>query len=456
MTYRSLRFRLLAAAVVSITVALFLSGEGLIALFSKHVERQLDVQLEAYISELIGRVEPDGQGGIKLSKELTDPRFAQPLSGLYWQIQDDDHLELIRSRSLWDDMLSLPKDHLTLGVVHRHELPGPDGQSLLVREQQIIAFPETDKRRLRIAVAIDRSDLLQARAEFSRDLLPYLGLLGIALMIATWLQVRTGLSPLHHIRQSLLAVNSGRTVRLQGRFPDEVQPLVDEINQLLSARDRTVEDARAWTADLAHGLKTPLSALSTDAQQLRARGEQEIAANLEELALRMRQRVDRELIRARLRSEVGVRPQQADLAKVVDALVRTLQRAPSGEKIDWRVDIPSQARVALSAADLTELLGNLLDNAAKWARSTVAIRAAKNERWQVVIEDDGHGVPGPQRQHLGRRGLRLDEQVAGTGLGLAIVRDIVSAYHGSIDFRKAQLGGLAVVVEIPDVPAQTA
>jgi signal transduction histidine kinase len=453
MTRRSLRFRLLAAAAVSIGLALFAAGQGLVALFSMHVERQLNVKLETYINELIGRIEPDGQGGIKLSQQLSDPRFEEPLSGLYWQIQDDDHRELIRSRSLWDVMLSLPKDLLSLGVAHRHELPGPDGQSLLVREHQVIVFPETDRRRLRIAAAIDRSDLLQARANFSRDLLPYLGLLGVILMIATWLQVRTGLSPLHNIRRGVLAVNSGQTERLQDEFPDEVQPLVDEINLLLNERDKTVENARAWTADLAHGLKTPLSALSTDVQQLRARGEREIADNLEELALRMRQRVDRELIRARLRSEVGVRPQQSDLGTVVDSLVRTLRRAPTGEKLDWRVDIPPQSRVALSSADLTELLGNLLDNAAKWARSTVAIRVEKGKCWQLVIEDDGPGVPESQRHHLGQRGLRLDEQVAGTGLGLAIVRDIVNAYDCSIDFRQAPLGGLAVVVELPDIPA---
>jgi signal transduction histidine kinase len=446
---RSLRVRLLAAAAVSISVALVLAGLGLVTLFGHHVERQLETELETYISELIGRIEPDDQGNITLTHPLSDPRFEEPLSGLYWQIQDDEQRTLIRSRSLWDQMLALPRDKLTLGVVHQHELPGPDDQSLLVREQQIIVFPETDAHRVRIVVAIDRSDLLRARAGFTRDMLPYLLLLAGALMLATWWQVRTGLSPLDRIRRGVMAVRSGSTERLPGEHPDEVQPLVDEINQLLQSRDKAVEDARAWTADLAHGLKTPLTALSADAQRLRQQGQSAMADNLEQLSQSMRQRVDRELIRARLRAEVTGRPQHASLPKAVNGLVNTLRRTPAGEVLDWKTQVPASAEVGLSPADLAELLGNLLDNASRWAKSTVVLEAHEGDGWRITIEDDGPGVNPDQLGDLGQRGLRLDERRDGNGLGLAIAKDIVNAYGGCIEFTRSALGGLAVILALP-------
>jgi signal transduction histidine kinase len=454
-TLRSLHVRLLLAAAVSISFALILAGFGLVALFGHHVERQLDAQLEAFLAELIGRIEPGDQAAIRLTRDLSDPRFEQPLSGLYWQIQDDQHQVLIRSRSLWDRVLALPLDELALGVVHRHEFAGPNEQSLLVREQQVIVFPDTDPHRLRVAVAIDRSDLLAARTGFTRDMLPYLLILAVVLWLATWWQVKTGLSPLDRVRRGVLAIRGGNTSRLGGAFPDEVQPLVDEINGLLQSRDKAVEDARAWTADLAHGLKTPLTALSADAQRLREKGESVMADNLEHLALAMRQRVDRELIRARLRAESAGRAQHADLVKAMHSLVRTLQRTPFGERLDWQVTMPAQAEVAVQSVDLVELLGNLLENASKWARQNVRVDIRRDDAWIISIDDDGPGVAAEQLSRLGERGLRLDERREGTGLGLAIAQDVVAAYRGSIEFDVSSLGGLRVIVALPaaSIPA---
>jgi len=451
MRLRSLRVRLLVAATISISAALVVAGFGLTALFEHHVERRLDLQLETYLSELIGRIEPNDSGGIELTRELGDPRFDQPLSGLYWQIQDDAQRALIRSRSLWDGMLVLPDDQLSLGVVHRHDLPGPGEQSLLVREQQVIVLPQTEARRLRIAVAVDRSDLIAARDEFSQDMLPYLLLLAVALLLATWLQVRMGLSPLDDIRRGVLSIRSGNTRRLGENYPDEVQPLVDEINELLDAGDRVVEDARAWTADLAHGLKTPLTALSADAQRLRAKGEAGMADDLEQLVQSMRRRVDRELIRARLRSEATSRVKNSDLPKILRGVVATLKRTPAGELLNWEIEATEPAQVRLPPDDLAELLGNLLDNAGKWASTRVRVGICWHDGWRLVIEDDGPGVAEEQRAKLGQRGMRLDEQTAGTGLGLAIARDITAAYDSHLVFGLSSLGGLAIQLDLPAV-----
>ncbi|MBU0499458.1 MAG: HAMP domain-containing histidine kinase [Gammaproteobacteria bacterium] len=448
MTRHSLRVRLLVAAAFSIGIALVIAGFALVSLFERHVERSLDAELETYLAELIGHIEADGNGDISLKQGLPDPRFDQPLSGRYWQIQDDDHHLLIRSRSLWDGILPLPHDQLSLGVVHRHELPGPTEQPLLVREEQVVLLPETKALRLRFAVAIDRSDLIAARQAFTQDILPYLLLLAIAFLAATWLQVWMGLSPLDKIRRGVLAIRTGAEQRLPNCYPDEVRPLVDEINELLDSRDQAVENARAWTADLAHGLKTPLTALTADAQHLRSQGHGAMAAGLEQLAETMRRRVDRELIRARLRSEASKPPSNADLVKALQGVIATLRRTPAGERLEWEATLPAEAEVGLPKDDLAELIGNLLDNASKWARSRVSIRLVRGKEWQLSIEDDGPGVPPEQCQLLGERGLRLDQQTRGSGLGLAIARDIVAAYQGTLLFDRSPLGGLAVSLSL--------
>jgi signal transduction histidine kinase len=441
---RSLRFRLLSAAAVSTLFALILAGFSLVTLFENHLERRFDAELEAYLSQLIGRIEVDGDGRVHVPGRLVDPRFEKPLGGLYWQVQDDERPTLVRSRSLWDYVIDLPRDALSLGDVHRHELPGPDGQSLMVRERQVIVLPDTLARRLRVVVARDHSDLDEARRALTRDMLPYFVLLAVFLMGASWFQVRTGLSPLELVRRGVLEVRGGRVQRLANRYPDEVMPLVDEINELLEARDAMIERARAWTADLAHGLKTPLSALGADAQRLRDAGQTAMANDLDELAQTMRRRVDRELIRARLRSAGTAVAQPVDLVRAVDRVLRTLKRTPQGEALDWVAVMPERVPVCVRDDDLTELLGNLLDNASKWAGGEVRVTVSTADGVEVLIEDDGPGVADDQLARLGERGVRLDQKTHGHGLGLAIAQDIVEAYGGEIGFSRSALGGLRV------------
>ncbi len=448
----SLRIRLLSAAALSVSLALMPAAFGLVALFEHHVERRLDSELGIYLSHLIGHVELGDNGRIRVVGDAPAPSFNQPLSGLYWQIQDEVQPTLLRSRSLWDYQIPLPEDELRLGAAHRHELPGPAGQSLLVREQQFILEPSTLARRLRVAVAADRADLLSARAAFTTDILPYLILLALTFLLASYVQVRMGLSPLKRVRRGVFSVRAGRTQRLTDQYPEEVSPLVDEINELLRDRDRAVENARTWTADLAHGLKTPLTALGADAQRLRRQGEDAIADDIDDLVHAMRARVDRELTRARLQlaRRGGGR---AALGPVIDGLVRTLKRTPRGEELEWRLEIPFQASAAITADDLAELAGNLLENAVKWGRSLVCVRVfVEGEMVCLRIEDDGPGVAPEAIGRLAERGVRLDEQKDGAGLGLAIVGDIVAAYKGRLQLEASALGGLAVQVRLP--PAQ--
>jgi signal transduction histidine kinase len=226
-------------------------------------------------------------------------------------------------------------------------------------------------------------------------------------------------------------------------------PLVEEMNGLLDAQEQAIEDARAWTADLAHGLKTPLTVLTSDAQRLRERGETEIAEDLEQLAETVRRRVDRELIRARVRTGSRAKQPRADVSETLHRLVRTLRRTPRGARLDWTLEAEEPALAPILPDDIAEMLGNLLENASKWANHRVKVTVSRGRQTMVLIEDDGPGVAQDQLVHLGRRGVRLDEKTQGTGLGLAIVLDILDAYGGELDFARSEMGGLAVAVRMP-------
>lgn len=451
MILRSLRLRLFLFAAFAITFALIIAGLGLTTLFDRHVERRVQDELATYLRQLSGGIEFATDGTFSLGVPMADPRFVAPFSGLYWQVEDDNLALALHSRSLWDTRIALPTDPLDVGVIHRHMLPGPDGATLLVQERRI-TFPLLDgERSLRMAVALDQSDLVSARAAFTGDLGPSLTLLGVALLAAMWFQVQMGLRPLDAIKRGVALVRNGTIKRLPVNQPSEVKPLADEVNDLLAAQEVAVERARQHAGDLAHGLKTPLTVLQADAQRLRASGQDQIATEIESLVETMNRHVDQELTRSRLKDKEALRKKSSVLDEMVTRVVRTVQRTPRGGGRRWHVEVPKDIIVRIAADDLAELLGNLLDNAAKWTTGHIYIQASDSDVSQAVlcIEDDGPGVPKDALMQLGARGLRLDEQAPGHGLGLAITRDIIDAYGGTIDFKTSTHGGLLVRICLP-------
>jgi len=452
MRRRSLRLRLLFAAAVSIAVALIVAGFGWVQLFERHVERRLGVELETHLQQLAAGIQFDAQNQAHLKQAPADPRFSQPYSGLYWQVEDENGI-VMRSRSLWDAVLALPADPLELGVLHEHEIDGPNDTRLLVRERRLLYTAPGGKRTLRLAVALDRRELDRLTTDFASDLAPSLAILAGVLILAAWLQVMVGLRPLEAVRRSLNEVRSARGRRLAGDYPDEVMPLVGEVNELLEAQEQAIARARAHAADLAHGLKTPLTVLAADAQRLRDKGEGEIAAELEDLADIMRRYVDRELARVRIGVRKGTVQSGADVRTVAEPIVRTLQRTPRGGTLHWTVDITNTPKAAVDPEDMAELLGNLLDNACKWARGAIWLHTTADSVVRIVIEDDGPGVPAQNLAALGQRGLRLDRRVQGTGQGLAIVSEIVEAYGGELIIGRSERGGLRVEARLPPLPA---
>jgi signal transduction histidine kinase len=274
----------------------------------------------------------------------------------------------------------------------------------------------------------------------------------IAVVCMVWglLQVRKGFAPIDHLRTRLARVRAGEQARVEGHYPAEVQPLVDDLNALLEHRDRAVGRAQAKAGDLAHGLKTPLAVLAQEAGRAEAAGHHDLAAVIDQQVERMRRQMDYHLAHARAAASGGANTAPCPVRPVAEALARTLLRlhADRGLTIDVRVGADQTARV--QRADLEEMLGNLLDNACKWTRAQIAIDSTQqNGRVIVTVDDDGPGVAAAMRDQVLRRGVRADETAAGSGFGLAIVRELAELYNGSIGLSTAPSGGLRARLELP-------
>ncbi len=457
---RSLRFRLLAATLTALAVALVLAGLLLAGLFRDHVMRQFSQGLTAQLDQITARLEFDAAGQPQIDPQtLSDPRWSRPYSGLYWQVDDAGQPQqrgVLRSRSLWDASLSVPSDVLADGVVHVHEGPGPDGASLLLVERTItregaLATP------WRLIVAADLRETVAAVVRFNGVLAASLATLFVLLCAAALAQVAIGLAPLRALQRTLAAVHAGTAQRLDGRFPSEVQPLVDGFNAVLDRNAEVVTRARTQAGNLAHAIKTPLAAMSQAAAVALQRPEAgaELAVLVEEQVGISRRHVDWHLARARAAAALGVPGARVALQPVVSGLLRVLERVHAQRGITLQCT-PMSAELAFAGElqDLQEILGNLLDNACKWAKREVVVSAsadgsAPGSRLRIVIDDDGPGIRADRREAVMARGARLDETVPGSGLGLAIVNELVGLYGGSVRLQEAPAGGLRVEVELP-------
>jgi len=453
MRVNSLRIRLAVVAAISIVVVLAISGFGLALLFERHVVRRMNSELDTYVLQLAAGTSLTEDGTLRLARELADPRFSEPDSGRYWQIENDNTGAQLRSRSLWENVIPLPPDVIAVGATHRHRLDGPGGANLMVSERRI-TFPHgAASHQIRIAAAVDEAELHGAVSQFVSDVAASLLLLAGILMLASWLQISVGLRPLAALRRSVAAIRSGQQSHIDIEGPTEVMPLVQEVNSLLDDRETAVAAAKARAADLAHGLKTPLTVLAGDAERLRQKGETAIADEIDELAADMRRHVQHELSRAMILATT--RPQAPLLLRpALERVVRTLSRSPKGATLSWRIDADDSTLVAVRDDDLFELLGAVLENAMKWAASEVAISAKGNSPLRITVDDNGPGVAAEHLSLLGNRGVRMDQTVEGTGLGLALAREVSRKYSGRLLFERAELGGLRVIAELPGALAR--
>jgi signal transduction histidine kinase len=446
----SLRLRLLLAGAVSIALALSLAGVALVALFERHVERRVAGELETELRQLVAAIQRAPDGALVVTRALAEPRFQTPLSGMYWQIDPPAGAPALRSRSLWDASLALPPDTLRRGQAHTHTLRGPGGARLLAIERSVSLPAHLGGAAVRVTVAVDRADISNAAAGFAADLAPSLVLLAAVLFLAAWAQVTIGLRPLDAIRRQLAQVRAGRAMALDGEFPDEVQPLAAEVNHLLAAQADELCRARGRAADLAHGLRTPLTVLAATAEDLRAAGNTAAAAEIVAITDVMRRHVEREMARARAGTASRIRT-QAPVGPVAERVTAVLRKTPTGRALDWRIDIPSGLELSLDQQDLAEILGNLCDNAARFARHRVLVAGRRDDDATILlVEDDGRGIPDDKIEQALKRGGRLDQTASGSGLGLAIVADLAAAYGGSVRLDRSGLGGVRATLRFAD------
>ena len=441
----SLRLRLVAGGIVAILIALGIAGGALVVLFERHVSRTLAQDLDVHLKQLLANVDVDPQGKLVLTQPPVDPRFAEPLSGLYWQV-GDDHGQLLRSRSLWDSAMELPADRLAPGETHQHEATGPGGQRVLVAERAVTLSAGGKPVNIRLAVAEDLARVSEASSAFAKDLSIALVILGCVLALATWVQVGVGLHPLVALRRGVADVRAGQIRRLPSTVPTEVYPLVEEVNALIDAQEHEIERSRGRAADLAHGLKTPLAALAADASRLRERGERDIARDIDAVGEAMGRHVDRELARARVRGRArGGAATSASAKRLVGSIIATLSRTPEGAQVRFQNLVADDLSLPLDRTDLAEVLGNLIENAARHASGCVRITTDDN-RPSLVVEDDGEGIEPIHLSRVLERGARLDERGGAAGLGLAIVQDVLDAYGWGLELSKSELGGLKATI----------
>ena len=456
MISNSLRVRLLGAAVAIIVLAVQFAGLVVLILFERNVISLVHNELDAELDQLAASLSLNGDGKPSLTRELPDVRFRQLFAGRYWQLSVGDR-PVLRSASLGDS--SLHVEVAANADAWRQPLAGPDKQKLYASIRRIVPLPpghEKGGAPYLMIVAMDVAEISTLdtlNSQLRSNIFIVLGLLALILIAAAWAQVSIGLHPLETLRTGVENIRVGNARRLSDDVPIEVQPLVTESNRLLEAQEKAIETARARAGDLAHGLKTALTVLATVAERMRERREHDLAEEMQQQLIVLNAHVERELTRTRIAANSTVM-QRTLLKPLAERLLRTMERLPRGDRLNWRLDCSPDFAAPVEEVDLAEILGNLLDNARKWARSevTVAAWAAAGDA-QLAIDDDGPGVSASDRDNVMQRGVRLDESVPGSGLGLSITRAAVEAYGGKMALEASSTGGLRVLLRFPDSQA---
>ena len=447
MKARSLHLRLLAGAMVAIFAALAVAWLAMTWLFERHIERREAAELTRSGLVLAAGLALTPAGAPTVDPLPVDPRFSAPASGLYWQVSTT--AETVRSRSLWDQ--ALPRPTSTPADAWRTRTgPGPFGARLLYVEREVRT--ERTASAALIQVASNEAALGLARREFGRDLALFLLGLWAVLSMAALVQVRLGLQPLARLRADLDRLRRSPSARLGEDHPREIITLTQAINVLADTREGDLDRARRRAADLAHSLKTPLAAMAAQSRRAREAGAADAADGLDRAVAAMAAALEAELARARAAAARDATLEaRAAPAAIADRLISVLERTDDGGQIAFEQDIDPDLRLPAHEDVLTEILGALMENAARFARRRVGLSSQilADGRACLTIDDDGPGMDEGRAGAALIRGGRLDEAGPGHGLGLAIVRDLVEATEGAITLERSPFEGLRVVLTWP-------
>jgi signal transduction histidine kinase len=437
----SLNRRMVGIAAAWIAVLLMGGGLALDRVLSGIITRNFDQQMNYVLTSMIASAEIGPDGEVRLNRPMGDQRFLEPNSGLYWQIGGKGYAPF-PSRSLWDRRLK-QEGAAGDGIRVHDSRQFPDEALRIVERDVKLPMSETVWR-FQVGQKLDSLDapLKQMR----RTLIISFAVLALGLILMAALQTVYGLWPLRSLRRSIIEMRGGRANRIeQAQLPEEVAPLVHELNGLLEHNERQAEEARRHAGNLAHALKTPLTVIMNAATAH--------APDLDETVIReastMRRQVDHHLARARAVGRRGHAHSRAEVWPSLESVERAVSRLYLQTRLDMTGD--KESVVHVERQDLDEMLGNLIENAAKYGGGSVFVTVeALGEFVEIQVEDDGTGIPEAERSHIFDRGARLDTGKPGTGLGLAIVRDVAEIYGGTIALEESEdLGGLMARLRLP-------
>jgi signal transduction histidine kinase len=457
----SIRARLMALAVGGILATLGIAGVTLTYVFRNHMETRAAQELNLRLLEVVAALADEDKDGKLAVKPLGDPRYDQPYSGLYWQVWEEG-APVLRSRSLWDREIPVDPDAPVAAGQLRY---GPNKSRLFAADREV-TLENTDRpHRVIVSMAVDYREIERAWRAFTGEVSRVLLLIGAVLVVWAWLQTSLGISPLRRLQEEIELVRHGRSRRIGRAVPAEVNGVVTELNDLLDHQEQAGAKAKERAGALAHGLKTPLTVLMGQVRKLEDAGQHESAAVLREQLGSMKDHIDRELARARISGPAAPGVVQTDVDSLVERITQLMRHMPRGEEIAWTVDMPPGLAIMADGSDLGEILGNLLDNARKWAKGRVRVMGRLVEgRIVMAVEDDGPGIPSAERDRVllpGERAVSSAEarHVEGSGLGLSIVSRILSEYETTLVLEQSTWGGCRASFALPgwiEAPRDTA
>ncbi len=440
-TTGSLTRRMIGIAALWIVVLLMSGGVALDRVLGNAITRNFDSSLDYVLTAMIASSEIDPAGEVRFNRPLGDQRFLEPNSGLYWQVSGKGQ-EAFRSRSLWDQAIKVgPGPHADAVHVYDSGEFAAEPLRILERDVRLPGSPTV----WRFQVAQSRKGLDEQIEVLRSTLVKSFALLGLGLIIMAALQASYGLWPLRKVRRAIAGVRSGHAARVDEALPEEIAPMVEELNDLLAHNARQADEARRHAGNLAHALKTPLTVIMNEATA----DSDDLCRTVIREATTMRRQVDHHLARARAAGRRGSAKSRAEVWPSLSAVERAVGRLYPHVTID--LDGRRDAAVHVERQDLDELLGNLIENAAKYGGGRVFVTVSAEAGFvECLIEDDGRGIPEAQRDAIFGRGARLDTGKPGTGLGLAIVRDVAEIYGGTVSLEESEdLGGLLARLRLP-------
>ncbi|MBW3696763.1 ATP-binding protein [Vibrio sp. T187] len=432
----SLKSRLLLAAAFWLGAMILAAGLGIPKLVHDYLVDDVKQQLSLAMDELTANIETDKNGELVMLGRLSDPRFYQPYSGLYWTAMTSE--QTLRSRSLWDKNLTVKKKPLKVQIY------GAKNEKLIYISQSVY-LPDL-KNPVTITIGLDEDPLESTLNQITGQIWLILSLLFAGVLLLIGIQVSWSLLPLNRMQRELALLRKGEQQSLGDNYPKEVSPLVSDLNALLFHYQELLERARNHAGNLSHALKTPLSVLKNEVEALPLQDADKFRQPINQI----QSQIDYHLGRARMAGSMNILSVKSSPSERVDAISMAFDKVYAHNDITLINELDSELEVAVDQTDLDEMVGNLLENGYKWAGSIIRVHAESVENGNVAltIEDDGPGIPEEKLSQVTKRGVRLDETTPGTGLGLNIVSEMAHSYRGGLTLSKSSMGGLKATLTL--------